>query len=311
MVGCLNGTTWHRLELRQLETFCAVARLQSFTHAAEALHLTQPAVTRQVAALEHELHTRLLERLGRKVELTQSGEKLLEYATQIMRLAEEASRSVTEMSIGAAGRLAIGANNTTATYILPPLLSRFKSIYPGVEMSVHTGVSSHVVEMVASNTVDIGVVAYFAPRHGIVEIPLSGYATGVVTYPTHPLAISDTPVEIEQLAGENLILMEQGTSLRAYVESLLSAHSVKGKVAMELDNVEAIKKMIEAGLGISLLPFVSVKAEVENAKLSLIKLKVDSEADRKLSIIYRKDKYLSATLKAFLELLRNDILSED
>ncbi len=299
------------MEIRQLETFVAIARLQSFTKAAEELHLTQPAVTRQIAGLEGELHTRLLERLGRKVELTQAGEALLGYASEILRLTDEAVRSVSERTLGTAGRLSVGANNTTATYILPSILQRFRMRYPGVELSVHTGVSSHVVEMVAANTVDLGIVAYFAPRQGITEMPLADYATGVVVPPHHPLAEAGCPVTAEQLHGQSLILMEQGTNLRSYVDSLLSAAGVAEQAALELDNVEAIKKMIEAGLGISLLPFISVEAEVAAGILCALPLANIPGAQRRLSAIYRRDKYLSAALKAFLQLLQQEVGSAE
>ncbi len=295
------------MELRQLKTFEAVARLQSFTRAAEELFLTQPAVTRQVAALEAELHTRLLERLGRKVAFTQSGQVLYSYATEILRLSEEAHRSVTDINAGAAGKISVGANNTTATYLLPAILGKFRSQFPAVELSVHSGVSSRVVEMVADNVVDMGLVAYFAPRKGIVEVPLAEYATGVVVYPEHPLALESEPVSAVQLEGSPLILMEQGTNLRSYVDRLLSSAGVAEQVALELDNVEAIKKMVEARLGISLLPFISVQAEVQAGRLSALPLAGVPAAQRRLSAIYRRDKYLSAALRAFLGLLQQEM----
>ena len=119
------------MELRQLETFVRVAELRSFTQAAELLYLTQPAVTRQVAALEAQLKTRLFDRLGRTVQLTAAGESLYRYAVEMLRLGREAERAVGDVVTGTAGRLAIGANSTTATYLLPPLLRQFRESYPG------------------------------------------------------------------------------------------------------------------------------------------------------------------------------------
>jgi DNA-binding transcriptional LysR family regulator len=302
------------VELRQLETFARVAQLQSFTRAADELALTQPAVTRQIAALEQELHTRLLERMGRKVRLTAAGEALFAYAMEILRLTREAERAVADVVTGAAGRLAVGASSTTATYILPPLLRRFRETYPGVELSVHTGVSAQVVEMVVANAVDVGVVTGFREQSGLVEIPLADYATGVVVYPGHPLAqraghFDTTPqgVSAEELAGSPLILMEEGTNLRTYVDRLLSAAGVEERVTMELDNVEAIKKMIEARLGISLLPLISVQAEVAAGRLVALPLADVPGAHRRIVAIHRHDKYLSAALKAFLALMKSSL----
>ncbi len=302
------------MELRQLETFAQVAHWQSFTKAADALSLTQPAVTRQIAALEQELRTRLLERMGRKVRLTAAGEALYRYAVEILRLAREAERAVADVVAGTAGRLAVGASSTTATYILPPLLRRFRETYPGVELSIHTGVSAQVAEMVIASEVDVGIVTGLGEPGGLIEIPLADYATGVVVYPEHPLAqrIADPDfaaqgVSAEELAGSPLILMEEGTNLRTYVDRLLSAAGVEERVTMELDNVEAIKKMIEARLGISLLPLISVQAEVAAGRLIALPLADVPGAHRRIVAIHRPDKYLSAALKAFLALLQGSL----
>jgi DNA-binding transcriptional LysR family regulator len=302
------------LELRQLETFARVAQLQSFTRAAEELALTQPAVTRQIAALERELHTRLLERMGRRVQVTAAGEALYAYAVQMLRLEQEAERAVADVVLGMAGRLAVGASSTTATYLLPPLLRRFREAYPGVELSVHTGVSAQVAERVLANEVDVGVVTGLREPSGLVEIPLAEFATGVVVYPEHPLAgrarssgAAESGVGAAELAGSPLILMEEGTNLRTYVDRLLSAAGVEERVTMELDNVEAIKKMIEARLGISLLPLLSVGAEVEAGRLVALPLADVPGAHRRIVAIHRPDKYLSAALSAFLALLKSEL----
>ncbi len=280
-----------------------VARQAGFTRAAEELSLTQPAVTRQIAALEGELRTRLLERMGRRVQLTATGEALYRYAVEILRLAGEAERAVADVAAGVGGRLAVGANSTTATYILPPLLRRFRERHAGVELSVHTGVSARVVEMVVANEVDIGLVTGFADQPGLVALPLAEYATGVVVYPEHPFAQRGGPVPTADLQGSPLILMEEGTNLRAYVDRLLSSAGVAEQTTMELDNVEAIKKMIEARLGISLLPLVSVEAEVAAGRLIALPLADVPTAQRRIAAIHRQDKYLSSALKAFLSLL--------
>jgi DNA-binding transcriptional LysR family regulator len=295
------------MDLRQLEAFVAVVQRESFTRAAEALHLTQPAITRQIAGLEQELHTRLLERMGRRVQLTASGEALLRYATEILRLAREAELAVTDVNSGAAGRLAVGASSTTATYVLPPLLRRFREAYPGVELSVHTGISAQVVAMVRANGVDVGIVTGLHQEEGLVQIPLAEHATVVVVYPEHALAQSAGPVATADLQGSPLILMEEGTNLRAYADRLLSTAGVEEQVTMELDNVEAIKKMIEAGLGISLLPMISVTSEVESGRLVALPLVDVPNAQRRIAAIHRDDKYLSAAMKAFLALLKASI----
>src|ERR1051325_7021923 len=175
------------MELHELEAFVAVATQRSFTRAAESLFLTQPAVTRQVAGLEAKLRTRLFDRLGRTVQLTAAGEALYRYSIEILRMAREAERAVADVATGAAGRLAVGANSTTATYILPPLLRRFREAFPGVELSVHTGVSAQIGEMVLANAVDVGLLTGFREHPGLLAVPVTEYQTVVVVYPGHPL----------------------------------------------------------------------------------------------------------------------------
>lgn len=297
------------MELHQLETFEAVVLHGSFTRAADALHLTQPAVTRQVAALETEMKTRLFDRLGRTVRLTVSGEALHRYAEPMLRLAREAREAVADIGSGKTGRIAVGASNTLATYVLPPLLRRFREAHGQVEMAITTGVSARIVEEVLSGEVDVGLVTGSGDEASLHEaltvVPLAEYATCVVVPPTHPLA-GQGSIRAAELAGSPLILMETGTNLRTYVDRLLSAAGVEEQVAMELDNVEAIKRMIEADLGVSLLPQVAVATEVAAGRLAALSLADVPRAHRRIVLVYRRDKYLPAALRAFLTLLQTE-----
>jgi DNA-binding transcriptional LysR family regulator len=273
--------------------------------------LTQPAVTRQVASLEGELRTRLLERLKKEVKLTSAGEALLPYAVEMLRLSGEARRVVADVESGASGRFIVGASSTAATYLLPPLLRRYREAYPGVDLSVSTGVSARVTEMVLAHAVDIGVVTEYGEQKGLKSIPLADHTTVAVVYPDHPLAryqadSSPRPIRVEELAESALLLMQRGTHLRAYTDRLFSGAAVEGQVSMELDNVEAIKKMIEARLGVSLLPLVSVEAEVEGGRLVALPLADAPGTDRRIAAIYREDKYLSTALKEFLRVLQSE-----
>lgn len=290
------------MEIYQLETFVAVAAQGSFTRAAEALHLTQPAVTRQIAALEAEMRTKLFDRLGRSVQLTAAGETLHAYALQIARLAHEARHAVLEVGTGAAGRLAVGASSTLATYVLPSLLRGFRESHPRVDISVHTGVSAQVLQMVIANEADLGLITGEVHEKALVATELAEYETCVVVPAAHALAKRRT-IRAAELAGSPLILMESGTNLRAYVDRLLGEAGVEEQVTMELDNVEAIKRMIDAGLGISMLPEVSVRPEVEAGRLATLSLTDVPHASRKITLVYRRDKFLSASIKSFIALL--------
>ena len=296
------------MELYQLEAFEAIVAHGSFTRAAEALHLTQPAVTRQIASLEAELKTPLFDRLGRTVQMTSAGEALHRYAENIVRLTQEARQAVADIGTGETGRIEVGASSTLATYVLPPLLRRFRQTHPRVEIAIQTGVSAQILERVRAGEADIGLVTGDIRDPLLHTIYLADYETCVVVPPGHALAQRES-IRASELAGNPLILMETGTNLRTYVDRLLNAAGVAEQVSMELDNVEAIKRMIEAELGISMLPVVAVRTEVAAGRLVALRLRDVPRAKRRIALAHRRDKYLSAALKAFMELLQ-EISSE-
>ncbi len=291
------------MELYQLEAFEAIVAHGSFTRAAESLHLTQPAVTRQIAALEVELKTPLFDRLGRTVQMTSAGHALHDYAARIVRLAQEARQAVADVGTGETGRIEVGASSTLATYVLPTLLQKFRQTHPRVEIAVQTGASAQILERVRAGETDVGMVTGDIHDALLNTTYLANYETCVVVPPGHALAGREA-VRARDLAGNPLILMETGTNLRTYVDRLLSAAGVAEQVALELDNVEAIKRMIEADLGISMLPVVSVRTEVAAGRLVALRLLDVPRAKRRIALVHRRDKYLPMALKAFMELLK-------
>jgi DNA-binding transcriptional LysR family regulator len=298
------------MELHQLEAFEAVLLHHSFTRAAEVLFLTQPAVTRQIAALETELKTPLFERLGRTVVPTAAGEVLHRYAEEILRLRREAREAVGEISVGAAGRLTVGASSTLATYVLPPLLRRFRAEYPKVEIAVTTGLSARILERVREGRADLGLVTTerdaARPDPALTLTPLADFDTVVVLPRDHPLTGREC-VRTGDLAGVPLTLMEPGTNLRTYADHLFASAGVTPNVALELDNAEAIKRMVEAGLGVSLLPEVSVRSEVALGNLVVRPLADEPREHRRVVLARRRDKFLSASLNAFVGLLGREL----
>jgi len=297
------------LELRNLETFVSIVNLGSFTKAADSLSITQPAATRQVAALEQELRTRLLERLGRRVEVTDAGKVLFAYATDILRLAEEASRSVTEIAGGTSGRIALGASSTTATYLLPPLLRQYRELHPAIEVSVRTGPSRRVAEMVADNSVDLGIVMESRDVAGLSVVKLADYANVVVVYPDHPLIGEHLTggIAVSALSGAQVVLMQPGTTLRSWVNRLLAGAQVGVDVIMELDSVEAIKAMVEARLGISILPLVAVREEIQTGRLRALALSGRQAEHEQIAFIHREDKFLTTAMRSLMELLGDEL----
>src|SRR5207302_1211372 len=174
------------------------------------------------------------------------------------------------------------------------------------EITVHTGVSARVIAMVRANEADIGLVTAEVNDAALETIVLADYATAVVVPPSHPLA-ARSAIGAAELADVPLILMEEGTNLRTYVDRVLSSAGVRERVAIEMDNVEAIKRMIEAGLGVSMLPEVSVRNEVAAGRLAALRLTDAPRANRRIALAHRSDKYLTRALRTFIALLREGV----
>jgi DNA-binding transcriptional LysR family regulator len=298
------------MEIRQLEAFVTVASEHGFTRAADRLALTQPAVTRQIGALEAELGARLLDRLGRRVELTAAGDALAGYASDILRLVAEARIAVADVRRGASGRLSIGASSTAATYLLPTILDTYRRAHPGVKLSVVTGPSPRVTEMVRAGSVDLGIVMDYTEQDGIDAVGVTEYAICLVVSPSHPLAScpSGRATSLDAVLSEMpLIVMQSGATLRGFVDKLLEQTESPPPISMELDNVESIKKMIEAGLGVSILPEIAVSAEVASGRLATVALSGLPGLRQRIAAIHRKDKYLSTAMTRFLAICTEEL----
>ncbi len=294
------------MELRELEAFVTVAQQRNFTRAADKLSLTQPAVTRQVASLERELGTRLLDRMGRTVEVTEAGRALMEYATDILRKVDESKQAVSEISHGSHGRLSIGASSTAATYILPGLLYEFSEKHPNVQVSLQTGPSGRVAELIAGNSVDLGVVMDRISAPQLANVELGKYKLAAVVYQGHSLARSPggtvLAVHPRELSDVPLIVMQSGATLRRHVEQIFRESDARLSVLMETDNVETIKKMVQARVGVSIVPQIAL----EGAASGLVVRPLTGVPSilQPISAVHRTNKYVTTAMKQFLSLLQ-------
>lgn len=290
------------MDLRQIETFCKVAEFKSFTKAADSLYLTQPAVSQHISALEKELGTRLFERSGRNVHLTHPGELFLSYAERIVNMADEARRSVAEMEKGERGRVTVGAGSTTTIFNLPRVLHALRERHPGIDVIVRTGTSREVAHMVMANEVDLGLITSPVDQEEIVVTPLCEEKIVAVVGAGHPLAHS-RQATLASFAQEPLILFVTGSGFRAYLDSVLAGAGVVPDVRMELDNVEAIKSLVEIGLGVSIIPKTSAESEISTGSLVVVELTDAPPMTRTLSVIYRKDMYISPDIQVLLDVM--------
>jgi len=291
------------VDFGQLEAFVQVAARHSFSRAAEALHLTQPSITARIQALERELGEEMFERAGRTVRLTDAGTIFLPYAKRMLQMLREAKEGVEEVRGVQAGRLRLGSALTISTYVLPRILRTFHSHYPGVEVIVHTGRSEQVLNMLLGDEVQVGLVRSL--MHPDVEtVDLYDDKVILVANPDHPFA-ARRQATIEEVGSQPVILADRGSSYYGLIHDLFRQAGVVPNVAMEMDSMEATKRMVEEGIGIALLPRVCLERELKQGLLAEVAISNAPAISRQIALIYRKSRKQGRTVQAFLEVLRS------
>jgi DNA-binding transcriptional LysR family regulator len=288
--------------MEQLEAFVEVARRGSVSRAADALYATQPTLTARLKGLEQELDAKLFIRSQRGMRLTEAGLAFLPYAERTLDTVSSGRRLLAELARGESGQLALGAAPAVSTYVLPGILTRFRRTHPKVSLAVRTGHSEAVLELVLREQVQIGLGR--ALRHPEVEaIPLYEDELVLVVDPRHSFA-EQGEVGPDQLTEVQLILFDQTSSYHRLTSELFEGVGAVPRGVMELDNIDAAKKMVEQGLGVALLPHTAVSAELEAGSLKALTL-ADTPAPKRHIVIFRRRDAgpPSGVLQAFLNCL--------
>jgi len=289
---------------RRLQVFHTVARLLSFTKAAETLHMTQPAVTFQVRQLEDHFNTRLFDRTHNRISLTAAGVKVLSFADRIFELYAEMENSVRDLTGEISGALTIGASTTIAEYMLPTLLGDFKEKYPDVTIHLKVANSDGIVSLVETNAIDLGVVeSSVANKNLVVEVCKRDHLVGIVP-PGHPLA-KVTSLKFARLLEYPFICREEGSGTRGVIgEYLDQLPECEGalKVAMELGSPEAVKGAVEAGMGVSVVSRATIQKELRLG--TLVALELEPPLERPFSFVHQKQKFRLRVMDELLEFAR-------
>ncbi len=289
------------MDYDQLASFLEVAKLQSFSRAAEKIYRTQPAISSQVRLLEQECGEKLFDRSGKKVLLTPAGEILRRYAQKLLDMQKEALQAIAELNQTPRGKLYIGANEATCLYVLPNTFARFKRLYPLVQISIYRNFSHKILQKVQEGAVDLGIVTLPLTANNMEVISVFRDEVQVVVAKNHPLA-KRRSVTVEEVAHYPLIVPKTGHT-RVVLDRLLRPYREHIQISMELASVETIKKFVGAGLGISLISRTYAQAEVAARLLKLIPLE-GQDLHRELGLIYRRDRYLSLPAKVFIDVVR-------
>ena len=289
--------------LRQFEVFLAVAKAGSFRVAAEAMHLSQPALSQHVAEMERELGARLFDRLGRKVALTEAGRILEEHALRLFASLASAREAVAELGELKRGSLVIGASTTPGIYVLPGIIATFQQRYPQVALSLRIDNSALIEERIRRNEADLGIVGGH-PLRAREECVTAGLLDELVLIvpSKHPWA-RRREIQPALVGGQRLLVREEGSATRQVTERALQRAGGHINASMELGHTEAIKQAVMAGLGVAFVSRHAIRGELAAGRLHEVRLR-GLRIRRHFHIIHNEARTLSASARAFIELLK-------
>ena len=289
--------------LYYLRTFRAVALARSFTEGGRALHLSQPAVSAQMRALERRYGAKLFEVRHRRAHLTAEGEALLPYAERVFSLLREADEAVAATTGLERGRLVVAASTTIGNYLLPPLLRRFGARYPGIRVEVAIGNTAEVAAQVAAEQVPLGLVEAPAGRDDVAAQPFGEDELVLIAAPSEPAARRGR-VEVDELRRLPLLLREPGSRTRILIERAVEGMALELGRATVLGSTEAIKEAVLAGLGLAWVPRETVAREIAASDLRVVAVP-DLTIRRTLWLLTPPDRPPTGAAAAFARELAN------
>jgi DNA-binding transcriptional LysR family regulator len=288
------------MELYPLQVFLTVATEKSFSRAAERLLRTQPAVSLALQRLEQELGEKLIDRSGKDLILTDAGRTVLDYARRFQSLQQELDNSLAELRDNSAGRLTIGANESTAIYLLRHI-ERYRELYPKIKVQVRRSLSSKLPNELIDGNLEMGVISYDPADQRLKSKIIYTDSLAFVVSPKHRLA-NRKSITIRDLASENFIAHNVVSPYREVVIREFQTHRVPLRMDVEMPTIETIRKLVQNDQGVAFLPRMCVEQEIEQKVLCEVKVK-EFNVERKIRLIYPTRRALSHAAKAFLEVL--------
>ncbi|HEY2393299.1 MAG TPA: LysR family transcriptional regulator [Candidatus Angelobacter sp.] len=295
------------MDLDNLKTFIEVARLASFSRAAEKVLRSQPAVSAQIRQLEQEYGQRLFDRSAKSVRLTPAGEVVFDYANQLLSLQARSIQAVSEQDGVRSGTLSIGANEGTFLYVLPKVLTKYHKQFPKVKISVYRSFTHKVAEKVEEGTVDLGVLTMPVKSPSLEVIPFFRDRILLMVGPSSSL-FKKKSATWEEVAAEPIILPKTG-SIRKLMEKNLRPYRENLNVTMELTSVVMIKRFVRAGFGVSLVCRNFAAENVRRDEVRLLKVE-GLDLCRELALVYRKDRSLPLIASSFVDAARKELATQ-
>ena len=288
------------MELYSLQVFLTVANEKSFSRAAEKLLRTQPAVSLALQRLEQELGEKLIDRSGKDLILTDAGRTVIEYARRFESLQRELDNSLAELRDNSAGRLTIGANESTTIYLLRHI-EKYRELYPKVKVQVRRSLSSKIPTELLDGNLELGVISYDPTDKNLKSKVIYTDALAFIVSPRHRLAKCKT-VSISELGSELFIAHNVVSPYRDLVLQTFQAHKVTLNMEVEMPTIETIRKLVQNDQGVAFLPRMCVEQEIEQKLLCEVRIK-EMHVERKIRLVYPTKRVLSHAAKAFLEVV--------
>ena len=290
----------------KLKVFCTVAETKSFSKTSEIIHLTQPAVSLQIQALEEKYEIKLFDRSSSTVTLTPPGEVLYKYAKEILTLYASAEKAIGKHTGLLKGSLTVGAGSNIGNYILPSIITDFKNIHSKIKIYLIVGNSKRVIELLNSGNIDIGLLEGDVSKQKMPVKKLFSDELLLITAPNHPWS-KKKEVSVSDIAKEPFLLREAGSGTRQMIEKFLNRYGITVndmKISAILGSTEAIKDAVENGLGVSIISRWAARKESKYGTLRLLSLKEEKMA-RDFSLIVNKNSVQSNALEEFVSFLKS------
>jgi DNA-binding transcriptional LysR family regulator len=288
------------MELHALQVFLAVATERSFSRAADKLFRTQPAISLAVQRLEQELGEKLIDRSGKDLILTDAGRSVLEYARRFQSLQQELDNSLAELRDNSAGRLTIGANESTTLYLLK-YIKRYRELYPKVKVEIRRSFSSKIPGELLNGNLELGMISYDPGDERLKSKTIYTDALAFVVSPKHRLAHRKT-VSISELGEELFIAHNVVSPYRDVVLREFQSHKVPLRMDVEMPTIETIRKLVQDNVGVAFVPRMCVEQEIEQGAVCEVRVR-EIHVERKIRLFWPTRRVLSHAAKAFLEVV--------
>ena len=292
------------MHVETLKVFCDLVEMQSFSLAAERNFVTQSAVSQQIRTLEEKFERKLLERVRgrREIRLTPAGEVFYRDCKNVLEAYDQMVENMNTMVGRISGTVKVATVYSVGLHELPPKVREFMSRFPQIKIDLEYSRTTRVVRDVMKGVVELGVVAFPEPRKGLNIVPMASDRLVLITSPEHELAEKET-IDVKELKGRDFVLFERDIPTRKATDRILRSYGVSVQKVAEFDNIETIKRAVEVGFGIAIVPYPSVVDEEGNGQLSVIKFN-EKEWSRPVAVVHRGDRDLSLAAKKFVDLLR-------